>query len=73
LAAAKYVDEWIRDPTFYGLQAISGSTPMSRANANGITTGKLVETAFYYQSYSIDATDMIRFIITNDGSTNTLN
>jgi len=73
LAAENYVEEWTRDPTFYSLHAISGSTSMSRANANGITTGKIVETAFYYKSYSVDATDMIRFIITNDGSTNNLN
>jgi hypothetical protein len=46
---------------------------MSRAKANGIVTGKIVETGFFYKAYSIDATDMMRLIITNDGSTNNLN
>ena len=73
LGCANFVNEWVRDPTFFSLHAASGSTTISRATANGIITGKIVETAFYYKAYSIDATDMMRLIITNDGSTNNLN
>ena len=72
MGAENYIDEWRHNPTFYSLHATSGSTTMSRATANGIVTGKIVETAFFYQAYSVDATDMMRFIITNDGSTNNL-
>jgi hypothetical protein len=45
---------------------------MSRAQSNGIVTGKLVETAFFFKTYSLDATDMIHLILTNDGSFNSL-
>ena len=72
LGSASFVYEWSHDPTYYSLNSKSGSTTMSRAKANGIVTGKIVETAFYYKSYSVDVTDMIRFILTNDGGTNNL-
>ena len=45
---------------------------MSRAKQNGIVTGKIVETVFFFKSYSIDATDLLHLILTNDGSTNNL-
>jgi len=49
-----------------------GTTTASRAKKYGKVEGKLVESAYFYNTYSVDATDMMMFIITNDGEANTI-
>lgn len=64
-----YTAEYAATPTFTSLTAPSGSTTVSRATEYGTVTGKVTEVAYFYDTYSSDANDMLRFIITNDGST----
>ena len=43
---------------------------MSRASLNGIVTGKILENAYFIKVWSLDAYDLIRFLITNEGPNN---
>ena len=69
-----YTTEWAAAfgtaNAFTSLTSSNGTTSASRAQANGTVTGSLVESAYFFSAYSIDATDMLNFIIVNDGSTN---
>lgn len=47
----------------------NGTTTASRAAANGTVTGQLVEAAYFFQAWSLDATDLMNFLITSDGAT----
>ena len=40
---------------------------MSRAQLYGTPTGKVLENAYFLKTYSLDAYDMIRFLMINDG------
>lgn len=73
LGSAAYTEEWKYDSTFTSLTTNTGTTTSSRAATNGTVSGLITETAFFFQTYSIDPVDFMRFIITNDGSTNYLN
>lgn len=69
-----YTTEWAAaagtSNAFTSLTSSNGTTSASRAQANGTVTGSLVESAYFFSAYSIDATDMLNFIIINDGSAN---
>jgi len=47
----------------------NGTTTASRAAANGTVTGALVEAAYFFSAWSLDATDLMNFLITSDGAT----
>lgn len=64
----EFVAEYVADPSFSSLTAPSGSTTISRATESGTVTGKVTEVAYFYDTYSSDSNDMMRFILTNDGS-----
>lgn len=63
-----YVAEYVADPSFSSLTAPSGSTTVTRATDSGTVTGLVTEAAYFYETYSSDSNDMLRFIITNDGA-----
>ena len=66
-----YLAEWSAvagtSDSFTSLTTTNGTTTASRAAANGTVTGTIVESAYFFNSYSLDATDMLNFIITADG------
>lgn len=66
-----YLTEWSAvagsADVFTSLTTTNGTTTASRAATNGTVTGTLVESAYFFDSYSLDATDMLNFIITADG------
>jgi len=72
LGNASYVTEWVAaagtDTAFTSLTSNNGTTTVSRATANGTVTGSIVETAYFFDAFSLDATDFMRLIITNDGT-----
>lgn len=72
LGNASYVTEWVAaagtDTSFTSLTSNNGTTTVSRATANGTVTGSIVETAYFFDAFSLDATDFMRLIITNDGT-----
>lgn len=72
LGNASYVTEWVAAAgtatAFTSLTSNNGTTTVSRATANGTVTGSIVETAYFFDAFSLDATDFMRLIITNDGS-----
>lgn len=74
LGNAAFVTEWAAaagtSDAFSSLTTPDGTTSASRANANGTVTGALVESAYFFDAYSLDATDLMNFIITNDGAGN---
>ena len=74
LGAADFVNEWAAnhstDTPIYSLRPPSNSSTMSRASLNGIVTGKILENAYFIKVWSLDAYDLIRFLITNEGPNN---
>lgn len=72
LGNASYITEWVAaagtSNSFTSLTSNNGTTTASRATANGTVTGSIVETAYFFDAFSLDATDFMRLIITNDGS-----
>jgi hypothetical protein len=67
----EYLAEWSAvagsGSSFTSLTTTNGTTTASRAAANGTVTGTIVESAYFFTTYSLDATDMLNFIITGDG------
>lgn len=55
LGSDSYTSEWSTDATFQSLTSNNGSTTASRAAAHGAVTGKITETAYFYDTYSADA------------------
>lgn len=70
LGANNFATEWKSDSAFRTLNAPSGSTTSSRASLSGKVTGLLTETAYFYQTKSVDAVDLMRFLMVNDGAGN---
>lgn len=73
LGNVAYITEWTAAfasaaDKFTSLTTTDGTTTASRANANGTVTGALVEAAYFFKAFSLDATDLMNFIITNDGT-----
>lgn len=72
LGCKNLTDEWKANSTFSATTSAAGTTTSSRAALNGTVSGAITETAFFFSAYSIDATDLVRFILTNDGAGNGL-
>lgn len=73
LGNVAYITEWTAAVSsaadkFTSLTSTDGTTTASRANANGTVTGAIVEAAYFFDAFSLDATDLMNFIITNDGT-----
>lgn len=73
LGNVAYVTEWTAAvgsaaDKFTSLTSTDGTTTASRASANGTVTGAIVEAAYFFKAFSLDATDLMNFIITNDGT-----
>ena len=66
------MNDWAENADSKILTTQHGSTTFSRAKKYGSYTGKIIESAYFYNTYSIDAIDMMRFIITNDGHANNI-
>jgi len=73
LGNADYLAEWAQAAggatAFSALTTPNGTTTASRAGAHGTVTGKIVEAGYWYDAYSVDATDMMRLLLVSDGST----
>jgi len=71
LGNADYLAEWAAaaggSGAFDALTTPNGTTTQSRAGAHGTATGKVVEAGYWYETYSVDATDMMRLLLVNDG------
>jgi len=72
LGQADYLTEWAAAAggtgEFSSLTTPTGTTTASRAGAHGVVTGKILEAAYFFETYSVDATDMMRLILVNDGT-----
>jgi len=72
LGQADYLTEWAAAAggtgEFSSLTTPTGTTTASRAGAHGTVTGKILEAAYFYEAYSIDATDMMRLLLVNEGT-----
>lgn len=68
LGSELYTTEWLSNTTFTSMTTPNGTTTTSRAATNGAVTGSLTESVYFYTTYTIDPLDMMRFIISNDGS-----
>lgn len=70
---ADYLAEWAAaaggSSAFNSLTTPNGTTTASRAGAHGTVTGRVVEAGYWYDTYSVDATDMMRLLLVNDGLT----
>jgi len=71
LGNADYLAEWAAaaggGASFDTLTTPNGTTTASRAGAHGTVTGRIVEAGYWYDTYSVDATDMMRLLLVNDG------
>lgn len=67
-ASAEYTDAWKNDTSISTLTTTSGTTTSSRAGSYGTVDGLITESAYFYSTRSVDTMDMMRMLITNDGS-----
>lgn len=67
-AAEEFVTAWKADTDIDSTTLDNGSTTVSRAGTYGTVSGSITETIYFFNTYTIDAMDFMRFIITNDGS-----
>jgi len=70
LGQADYLTEWAAAAggtgEFSSLTTPTGTTTASRAGAHGTVTGKILEAAYFFDAYTLDATDLMRLLLVND-------
>lgn len=69
LGSQAFTADWVSS-SGVSLTTATGTTTASRAGANGTVSGLLTEAAYFFATYTLDPVDLMRFIITNDGSAN---
>lgn len=67
-ASDEYTSAWQNDNSISTLTTTSGTTTSSRAGTYGTVDGLITESAYFFSTDSIDSMDMMRLLITNDGS-----
>ena len=70
LASSLYTSEWASNSSFTTNTTPTGTTTASRLSANGSYSGQIKETVYFFETFSVDPIDLMRFIITNDGDSN---